>query len=163
MTGSPAAAHGFDTHAGFLDALDTLLVRAERTIAIFDRDLSAFELERPARIERLDTLLRAGPQSLLRVVVHHSESLEKRMPRMQQLCLRLGHRLEIRRSPASLHSLQESVLIVDGRHVLRRFHADYWRGTCTLDDTFQAHAMLQRFEALWEQSDRCTAATNLGL
>lgn len=163
MNTSPAAAHGFDTHAGFLDALDRLLIRAERTIAVFDRDLSAFELERPTRIERLDTLLRAGPQSLLRSVVHHSEALEKRMPRTQQLCLKLGHRLEIRRSPASLHGLQDSYLIADGRHVLRRFHADHWRGTCALDDPSQAHAMLQRFEALWEQSERCTAATNLGL
>lgn len=159
----PAHYERFDSEAAFQGAIDRLLEQAGEELRIFDPDLSALRLNSPARIERLERFLFASRVRRLYIAVHDIEHLTRYCPRMMQLFARFAHSILIYRTGEEIRMLQDSFLVLDARHYLRRPVARFSRGALGLHDETEALAMRSRFMEIWEASLPGVSATTLGL
>lgn len=144
-------------------AIDMVLLKAERELAIFDHDLAALRLEEPARIAMLTAFLHRSSNAALRIVVHDAQPLNNRMPRFMTLATRHSTRIQARRSPDSLRHLADTHFLVDQYHGVRRFHRDHARCALILDDPAAIQPWQKRFEELWELSQPCLTINTTGL
>jgi len=151
------------SEADYRDACDAVLARAEREILIFDRDLTTPQFHRKARLDALSAFLTADRLRRIRIVLHDCSALERDMPGLVQLFLRFSHAIEVRQSPDNLRHLADSHLLADGRHGVRRFHADQPRSAIVIADEAYIHPWRQRFEELWQLSQPYTGLTATGL
>lgn len=151
------------SEADYRDACDAILARAEREILIFDRDLAAPQLNRKARVDALAAFLTADRLRRIRIVLHDSAALERDMPGLVQLFLRFSHAIEVRLSPDNLRHMADTHLLADGRHGVRRFHADQPRSAIIVADEAYIHPWRQRFEELWQLSRPYTGLATTGL
>lgn len=147
----------------YRSAIDTVLARAAREIAIFDHDLAALRLEEPSRSARLDGFLHGEHPRRLRIVVHDTRLLDSHMPRFTQLATRHSPAVQVRQSPDNLRQLADTHLFADMRHGVRRFHIDHARCALMLDDPSAIQPWQKRFEELWDLSQPCLKITTTGL
>ncbi len=153
----------FDTEAAFQSAIDLLLEQAGDELRIFDPDLSALRLNSPARIERLERFLFASRARRLYIVVHDTEHLTRYCPRTMSLLARFAHAIQVYRTGEEIRMLQDSFLVIDSKHYLRRPVARFSRGALGLHDETEALAMRGRFMEIWAASLPGVTATTLGL
>jgi hypothetical protein len=159
----PAHYERFDSEAAFQGAIDRLLDQAGDELRIFDPDLSALRLNSPARIERLERFLFASRLRRVYIVVHDTEHLTRHCPRMMQLLARFAHSIQVYRTGEEIRMLQDSFLVMDATHYLRRPVARFSRGALGLHDESEALAMHGRFMEIWGASLPGVSATTLGL
>lgn len=153
----------FDSEAGFATALDTVILAAEAEICVFDRDLSRLPLEDTRRSEALRGFLLARPGNRLRIVLHDTQRLQNRSPRLQAMLRRLGHAVEVRQTAEAMRHLSECWLLAANGHGTVRFHADHPRGKLVFGDPSELRPYAERFRQLWEASSRCALGSTLGL
>jgi hypothetical protein len=153
----------FDTEADFQQALDRLLAAPGRELRIFDPDLSALRLNTPQRVEQLRQFLAASRMRRLYVAVHSPDHLTKYCPRMMALLSRFAHAIQINCTYEEIHNLQDSFLVLDQSHYLRRPVALQFRGALGLHDDNEALAMRARFMEIWSASFPGVVSTTLGL
>ena len=153
----------FDTQQGFDAAVERLLDQPGRELRVFDPDLLALRLESEARVERLRAFLRASRTRRLFAVVHDTDHLTKRCPRMMSLLGTYSHAIQIYQTPEDLKSLQDSFLVLDADHYVRRAVARFFRGAMGLNDPGEGLAMRGRFTEIWTASHPAVSATTLGL
>ncbi len=151
------------SEAGYRQACDTILARAEHEILIFDLDLAALRLEEKARLAALAKFLQADPLRRIRVVLHDPGPMERDAPRLRQFIARFSHVIDVRQSPDNLRHLADTHVLADESHGVRRFHADQPRSALILDDRAYIHPWRQRFEELWELSHPCLGINTTGL
>ena len=149
--------------AEYRQAIDTVLLKAERELAIFDHDLAALRLEEPVRIAMLMDFLQRTPNAGLRIVVHDAQPLNTRMSRFMHLAARHSTRIHARKSPGNLRHLADTHLLADQCHGVRRFHQDHARCALILDDPAAIQPWQKRFEELWELSQPCLNINTTGL
>jgi len=159
----PAHYERFDTEAALQYAIDRLLEQSGDELRIFDPDLSALRLNSPARIERLERFMFASRARRLYVAVHDTEHLTKDCPRMMQLLARFAHAIQVYRTGEEIRMLQDSFLVLDARHELRRPVARFSRGALGLHDGTEALALRVRFMEICAASLPGVSATTLGL
>jgi len=53
--------------------------------------------------------------------------------------------------------------VIDGSHLVRRFHYNSGRGVFAINDPERASDLVQRFEEIWEASQPAVTGTVLGL
>lgn len=157
---TPAEHLPFDDRAGFSAAVLRVLQSARKHIEIVDRDLQAWPLETLDGDTVLRAALRQGAK--LRVLVGLTAWLERNGTRFMRLQRDFSDRVECRSFPASLR-IQESAIVVDGRHLVRRAHDDTFDGLCVLDGPLTAKPVRERFDAAWDESEPCLPPTTLGL
>jgi hypothetical protein len=161
---APAAHYErFDSEADFQRAIDRLLEQPGQELRIFDPDLSALRLNAPARIEQLERFLFASRVRRLYVAVHETDHLTRHCPRMLRLLGRFAHAIQIYRTGEDIRMLQDSFLVLDASHYLRRPVARFHRGALGLHDETEALAMRGRFIEIWAASLPGVSATTLGL
>ncbi len=153
----------FDTEADFQQALDRLLAAQGRELRIFDPDLAALRLNTPQRVEQLRQFLAASRMRRLYVAVHSPDHLTKYCPRMMALLSRFAHAIQINCTYEEIHNLQDSFLVLDQSHYLRRPVALQFRGALGLHDDNEALAMRARFMEIWSASFPGVVSTTLGL
>ncbi len=153
----------FDSDAAFQIAIDRLLEQPGEELRIFDPDLSALRLNSPARIERLERFLFASRARRLYIAVHDTEHLTKYCPRMMQLLARFAHAMQVYRTGEEIRMLQDSFLVLDARHYLRRPVARFSRGALGLHDETEALGMRSRFMEIWVASVPGVSGSTLGL
>ncbi len=154
----------FDTYAGYQAALSDVLGRATRDIAVFDPDLYHTGLESTEGIALLEAFcMRVTSEESLRIALHATNFLERDCPRLLTLLSRFGHRMQVRVTTTGYRQLDQPFVIVDGIHLVTRFHADRPRGKCCLDDPQSAFTLLTRFEEIWLAARRGPAGTPLGI
>jgi hypothetical protein len=151
------------SEAGYRQACDTVLGRAEREILIFDRDLRGLQLEHKPRLGSLVTFLATDHLRRIRVVLHDPAPLHRQAPRLMQLIARFSHMIDVRQSPDNLRHLADAHLLADDAHGVRRFHIEQPRSALVLDDPAYIHPWRQRFEELWELSHPCLQFNTTGL
>jgi len=152
----------FDTYREHADAIRRLLEASHGQLSVFDSDLSHGELESAqgaAAIERL--LLNKGAR--LRVVLHDTNFLETRCPRLTRLLSQFSHCFEVRQSPEDLRNLTECYLLSEPDDGVVRFHRDWARGKWFVANPEEAGVWRSRFAQLWECSVPAVSATRLGL
>lgn len=142
---------------------ERVLGLAQRTLVIFDRDLLALHLERPAQIASLTRFLHASPMSQLRIAVHSAEPLRNQHPRLLDLLRNYAHKFQVREIPPHLSNLNDSMLIADGGSALIRFHYDHARSKEIVSDTELCKPYVKRFEDIWNEGGSPVSATVAGL
>jgi len=153
----------FEGEAEFQTALDLLLEQPGRELRLFDPDLKALRLNSPARIAQLTAFLRASRTRKIYVVVHDTEHLTRHCPRMLGLLKLFTHAIQINRTHEEVRNLQDSFLVLDAQHYLRRPVAEHFRGAIGLNDETEALVMRSRFQEIWSASYPGVASTTVGL
>jgi hypothetical protein len=155
--------HRFTSEAEFQDAVDALLVQDGILLGIFDPDLAALRLNSPARVALLERFLRESRIRKIQIVVHHTEHVTRQCPRMMGLLKLFAHAIQINRTHEEIRNLQDSFMVLDARHHVRRPVANQYRGAIGLNDETEAQAMRLRFGEIWSASYPGVSSTTLGL
>lgn len=153
----------FDGEAEFQQAVDRLLEAPGRELRVFDPDLAALKLNDVARIERLKAFLAASRTRRLYVAVHDTDHVTRQCPRMMSLLARYAHAIQIHRTHEEIRNIQDSFLVLDQNHYVRRPVAQFFRGALGLHDETEALAMRGRFQEIWAASFPAVSSTTLGL
>jgi hypothetical protein len=153
----------FDGEPDFQRAVDRLLQAPGRELRVFDPDLAALRLNAPERIERLKAFLIASRTHRLYIALHDPEHVTRECPRMMSLLARFSHAIQIHRTHEEIRDIQDSFLVLDERHYVRRPVARFFRGALGLYDDTEALAMRGRFQEIWSASFPGVSAATLGL
>jgi len=153
----------FDTEADFQQAVDRLLAAPGREMRIFDPDLSALRLNTAQRVEQFRRFLAASRTRRLYIAVHDPDHLTKYCPRMMALLSRFAHAIQVNCTHEEIRNLQDSFLVLDQAHYLRRPVALQFRGALGLHDDAEALTMRARFTEIWSASFPGVSASTLGL
>jgi len=153
----------FDTEAAFQAALDRLLEQPGRELRAFDPDLAALRLNAPERIARLERFLQESRTRRLYLAAHDIGHVTRYCPRMMGLLARYSHAIQINQTHQEIREIQDSFLVLDSLHYLRRPVARFFRGALGLNDENEAQAMRGRFSEIWTASSPAVAPTTLGL
>ena len=153
----------FDTEADFQAAVDRLLAAPGRELRVFDPDLAALRLNTPQRVEQLRQFLAASRTRRLYIAVHDPDHLTKYCPRMMALLARFAHAIQVNCTHEEIRNLQDSFLVIDQSHYLRRPVAQQFRGALGLHDETEALTMRTRYTEIWSASFPGVASTTLGL
>jgi hypothetical protein len=153
----------FDSEAVFQQSVDRLLAAPGRELRIFDPDLQALRLNDAARIDRLKAFLAASRTRRVYMVVHDTDHVTRQCPRLLTLLARYAHAMQIHRTHEEIRGIQDSFLVLDQSHYLRRPVAQFFRGALGLHDDTEALAMRGRFQEIWSASYPAVSGTTLGL
>ena len=153
----------FDTDADYQAAIDRLLEQDGRELRVFDPDLSALKLNSPARIEKLRGFLAASRTRRIYVVVHDPAHVTRFCPRMMNLLTLYNHAVQINRTGEEIRELQDSFMVLDKSHYVRRPVARFFRGAAGINDETEALVMRSRFQEIWNASVPAVSSTTAGL
>ena len=153
----------FDSETVFQQSVDRLLAAPGRELRIFDPDLAALRLNAPARVELLRQFLAASRTRRIYIAVHDPGPLTRDCPRMMALLARFAHAIQVNRTHEQIRNIQDSFLVLDQSHYLRRPVAQLFRGALGLHDDTEALAMRGRFMEIWAASYPGVSASTLGL
>jgi len=153
----------FDTADGFHGSVDRLLEQPGRELRVFDPDGTALRLNDSPRIATFERFLLASRTRRLYLVLHDTEHLTRRCPRMMALLARFSHAIQINRTHEEIREIQDSFLVLDAQHYVRRPVAAFFRGAMGLGDENEGQAMRSRFMEIWGASYPAVSSTTLGL
>jgi hypothetical protein len=153
----------FDTADSFHAAIDRLLAQPGRELRVFDPDGTALRLNESARIAALERFLLASRTRRIFLALHDTEHLTRRCPRMMALLGRFAHAIQINRTHEEIREIQDSFLVLDAQHYVRRPVATFFRGAMGLGDEAEGQAMRSRFMEIWGASFPAVSSTTLGL
>ncbi|THF64209.1 DUF7931 domain-containing protein [Pseudothauera rhizosphaerae] len=155
----------FDTYAAYRAALLDAVERAERTIVLFDPDLGETGLESPAGAEAVGRFLRqASGEDCLRVLLASTDLLDKHSPRLLHLLATHAHRFAVRiGSGETLQPQPQPFAVVDGKHLVTRFHRDRPRGKASLDAPADCAPFFAQFETMWINAQPAQSGATLGI
>jgi hypothetical protein len=148
---------------GFHAAVDRLLEQPGRELRVFDPDAAALRLNDSPRIATLERFLLSSRTRRLYIVLHDVEPLTRRCPRMLALLGRFAHAIQINRTHEEIREIQDSFLVLDAQHYIRRPVAAFFRGAMGLGDETEGLAMRSRFMEIWGASFPAVSGTTLGL
>lgn len=148
----------------YQQSIDQVLALATRTLSIFDADLSLFKLEDPARHAHLRRLLISREYGCrLTIIVQYADFVRQYCPRLLQLLSLHASALSIIEAPTDLASLQDSLLIADGRHLLVRFDRQQPRARLMIDAADDCAPYVARFAEIFAEGGQAISPTTLGL
>ncbi|ELX10135.1 hypothetical protein Jab_2c22220 [Janthinobacterium sp. HH01] len=151
----------FTTRAEFLQHLSSCIARAEHTLTMFDPDFHIWELGASSTDAQLRHYLKNGGR--LQLAAHEGRAVERDAPRFLRLIKDYGHLVEVRRTSQQLRQLTDSFCIADDRHIVRRFHADHFRGEAVFDGPEDTQTSAERFLTIWLESAPGLYANSTGL
>jgi len=158
----PAASLMVRSRGEFTEAVLSVLQATRHELVLADRDFHDWPLETAAGAEALSAFLVADTDARLRLLVADPDWLERHGARFAVLRQRYRGAIECRRMPASLFD-GAGAIIGDRRHLLRRAHHGQFRARLSLADPGGVEPVAARYDALWDESTHCLAATTLGL
>ena len=153
----------FDTEADFQAAVDRLLAQAGRELRIFDPDLAVLKLNSPERVERLRAFLAGSRTRHIHIAVHDPGHVTRFCPRMMSLLSLYNHAIQINRTGEENRELQDSFMVLDKNHYVRRPVARFFRGAAGINDETEALIMRARFQEIWGASTPGVSSTTAGL
>lgn len=152
--------HGEQLYGATIDAI---IQHAEREILIFDRDLGRGGYSSLTRADALRKFLSKGRHTRLTVLLHDTDFLTHRCPRLMQIIQSFSHVVTVYKTGEEARQAQDSFVIADGAHYLHRFHGDHARFRYSLDNEAAVQPLKDRFDQILEISIHTVAATTLGL
>ena len=144
-------------------ALDRLLGLAAREVLVFDPDLRDGGWNAPARIEVLRAFLLGHRESRMQIIVHETTYIESHLPRLTSLLRSFGHKFSILHTIEAGRNPRDAFVIVDGRHVVHRFHQDSPRGELALNAPLKARQLRDRYDDILAFTEPGVNATVSGL
>lgn len=149
--------------AEYETAIDTVIANAERTLHIFDMDLTSGGYSTAKRCEALRAFLMKNRANRLVIVLHETDYLTRHCPRLMQLLNLHSHAISILQTHEHGRTASDPLVIADTTHYVHRFHADSARALLALHDPAGGHQMDERFGQLQEASAPAVFANTLGL
>ena len=153
----------FETNDGFQAAVERLLEQPGRELRVFDPDGAALRLNDPVRLASLERFLLASRTRRLQLVVHDTDYLTRKAPRMISLLTRFSHAVQVNRTQEEIRELQDSFLVLDAAHYVRRPVAAFFRGAIGVNDETEGLVMRARFLEIWAASYPAVSGTTAGL
>lgn len=144
-------------------AIDQVIEHAQRSLHIFDPDLTAGGYASVRRFESLRNFLMKNRANRLVVVLHETEYLTRHCPRLMSLLKTHGHAISVLQTHEHGRIASDPLVIGDDAHYVHRFHADTARALLGLGDHAGARQLEERFGQLLEASSPAVSATTLGL
>ena len=167
--GRPAPAPGAQqrrliaSRGEFSAALDELIGKTDRTLRIFDPTLANYGLNTAAREEQLRAFLLKRRSNRLLIVVHDTSAVTQGTSRLLRLLRQFSHAISIHQTHDAIRNLADVLVIADDAHCMRRPHFSHPKGVVYTDDPNETREWLNRFNAIWEQSNPAVSATTVGL
>lgn len=153
----------FADRTGYQTAVLDLASQVERSLDIFDTDLTSTGLDSRSAVDLLTAALVAAPRAEVRIVLHDAGPLQARMPRLWALCSAQSHRIRVRQTPRSLRHLTETFMLNGSGILLIRTHCEHWRGKLVRGDGALRGGYSGRFAEIWDACSCCISTTKLGL
>ena len=144
-------------------AFREILVRAQRSICVFDLDLAWLPFESKAHAETLYHFLKIGNGRRFSMALRNAEPFRSRSPRLMKLLADYPQRMSVLECPPHLASLTDSLMLIDDSHALIRFHQDHARSKRIDDDSKECQPYHQRFAEILQEGGNPVSASVLGL
>jgi tRNA U55 pseudouridine synthase TruB len=151
------------TRREYRDALERLSVLAQRELRIFDADVSDLELNSPRKYELLRAFLVRGRNNRLYIAVHDADYIRNYCPRLLALLRQFSDCMFIHQTQGEAARAQDSFVLADQLHFVRRPVRAQPRATLALNDDKESEGMLLRFSEIWDSSVPAASATTSGL
>jgi hypothetical protein len=151
------------TRKEYRDALARLIGMAQRDLRIFDPDFSGLEINSPQTYELLRAFMLRGRNNRLCIVVHDTGYIRNYCPRLLNLLRQFSDRMFIHQTQGDATGAQDSLVLADRLHFLRRPVQAQPRATLRLNDEQECQGMHLRFSEIWENSFPAVSATTSGL
>jgi hypothetical protein len=160
-----ARAHrsALSTRKEYRDALERLIGLAQHELRIFDADLSDLEINTPQKYELLRAFLLRTRSNRLYIAVHDAGYIRNYCPRLLHLLRQFSDRMFIHQTQGEATSAQDSLVLADKLHFVRRPVQAQPRATLRLYDDQECQGMLLRFSEIWDNSFPAVSATTSGL
>ncbi len=152
----------FESFREYETLIDTMLPQTEAVIRVFDNALAA-DWNSVKRTAVVRQFLRRNPVNRVYMVLHDTDSIERKLPRVIDLCRDFGHAFKIRRTPKIARHLYDPFVIFDASHYLHRFHYAHMRAAQGIHDVEGTQQLLDRHLELWELSTPMVVGTSSGL
>lgn len=147
----------------YRDALERLIGLAQHELRIFDADFSDLDINSPQKYELLRAFLLRGRNNRLYIAVHDPDYIRSYCPRLLNLLRQFSDRMFIHRTQGEAASAQDSLVLADKLHFVRRPVQAQLRATLRLNDDEESQGMLLRFSEIWDNSFPAVSATTSGL
>ena len=151
------------TRKEYRDAFERLIGLAQRELRIFDADFSDLEINSPQKSELLRAFLLRGRNNRLYIAVHDTDYIRNYCPRLLGLLRQFSDRMFIHQTQGEAARVQDSFVLADKLHFVRRPVRSQPRGTLGLCDEQESQGMHLRFSEIWECSFAAVTATTAGL
>lgn len=147
----------------FEDAINLIIGYAERELLIFDSNLTTGGYSSLRRAALLQQFLAKHSGSRLTLLLHDTDHLAQRCPRLMHLLKLFSHSITVHKTCEEALVAQDSFVLADGAHYLHRFHVDHARFRYELDNPSAVQPLQERFGQIMETSTLGLSATTLGL
>jgi hypothetical protein len=151
------------TRKEYRDALVQLIGLAQRDLRIFDPDFSDLEINTPQAYELLRAFMLRSRNNRLYIVVHDTGYIRSYCPRLLNLLRQFSDRMFIHQTQGEATRAQDSLVLADKVHFVRRPVQAQPRATLRLNDEQESQGMHLRFSEIWDDSFPAVAATTSGL
>ena len=152
ILGASTGTLGFSSSPENLALARALSRQAQRSIAIYTRELEQRIYDDGELLKALRNTAVAHPQSRVRVLIRDSERAVKYGHRLIELARHLSTHIEVRRPHADCPTENEAFLIADDTGFFHRPLADRYEGEASFHDPKRARELLDAFEAMWARS-----------
>ena len=153
----------FSTRKEYLDAFERLVGLAQHELRIFDADFSGLDINSPRKSELLRGFLLRGRSNRLYIAVHDTEYLRNYCPRLLDLMRQFSDRMFIHQTLGDAALAQDSFVLADRLHLVRRPVSAQPRGALRLNDDEESQGIYLRFCEIWDSSFPAVSATTAGL
>ncbi len=151
------------TRAEYRDALARLIGMAQHELRIFDPDFSDLQIDSPQTYELLRAFMLRGRNNRLYIAVHDTGHIRNYCPRLLNLLRQFSDRMFIHQTQGEATSAQDSLVLADKLHFVRRPVQAQPRATLRLNDEQDSQGMHLRFSEIWDNSFPAVSATTSGL
>ena len=151
------------TRKEYRDALERLTGLAQRELRIFDADFSDLEINSPQKYELLRAFLLRGRNNRLYIAVHDTGYIRNYCPRLLNLLRQFSDRMFIHQTQGEAASAQDSLVLADKLHFVRRPVQAQPRATLRLNDEHESQGIFLRFSEIWDSSIPAVSSTTSGL
>ncbi|HEY3301322.1 MAG TPA: hypothetical protein VGJ90_11160 [Methylophilaceae bacterium] len=142
-------------------ALDLVIQGAQKTLSIFDENLSQGAYASMARAEVLRSFL--ANQGQLTLVLHDSTFFLNYCPRLISLMQTYHHAIQVYVTPDYMRHVKDVFVIADATSYVRRFHIEHARFKFSLDDKAAVSGLKMRFDELLASTAHSVSISALGL
>lgn len=151
------------TRREYLDAMEQVFQLAQRELRIFDADFFHLKIDAPQRQELLRTFLLRSSDNRLYIAVHNTDYIRDHCPRLLELLRQFSDRMFIHQTEGDAARAQDSFVLADKRHCVRRPVQAQPRATLKLNDEHEGQGIFLRFTEIWDSSVPAVSATTSGL
>ena len=151
------------TRKEYLEALERVAGLARRELRIFDADFFHLRIDSPATHAILREFLLRDRDNRLYIAVHDTEFIRNRCPRLLDLLRQFSERMFIHQTQDDAARAQDSFVLADRMHFVRRPVQEQPRAVLRLNDEQEGQSIFLRFLEIWDSSIPAISATTSGL